>query len=283
MPIPAYPILILGGAIAGPSTFSLGTLCLVTITGALIADTFWYVAGKRYGRKALAKLCKISFSPDACIQQTESIFLRIGPVSLLFCKFIPGFASVSSAMAGALGLKARTFFFLDGLGAALWAGSAIALGKMFDTAINDLLEILILMGQWGAMLLVGVITIFIARKWWLRQRFIRDLRMSRISVEDLYQRMQSDNPPIILDTRPEHHLAEGWIPGAKHIQVEHIQQYVDEINADQEMILYCDCPNEVTAAKIAKAFIDQGFYNVRPLAGGINAWIENGYAISNLR
>ena len=108
--------------------------------------------GRRYGMRVLRTLCRISLSPDSCVTQTESIFVRFGPASMLFAKFVPGFASVATAMAGAVGLRYWKFLLFDALGALLWVGVAIALGQLFREAIVDILETLQSLGKYGLML-----------------------------------------------------------------------------------------------------------------------------------
>jgi rhodanese-related sulfurtransferase len=45
---------------------------------------------------------------------------------------------------------------------------------------------------------------------------------------------------------------------------------------DGEVIVYCACPNEATAVKVAQRLQKLGFKRIRPLQGGIDAWIEAG-------
>ena len=48
------------------------------------------------------------------------------------------------------------------------------------------------------------------------------------------------------------------------------------------MVLYCSCPNEVTAAKVAKKLIGRGYRKIRPLTGGIDAWRDAGFEVSTV-
>lgn len=279
LPIPAYPTLIVTAALNTSGEHAVATLLLLAVSGALIADTIWYLAGRRYGKRVLGKLCKLSLSPDSCIKQTEALYLRIGPPALLVCKFVPGFASISSALAGSSGTKLLTFLIMDGLGAAIWAGSAFWLGITFSSVIDQLLLVLVEMGRWGAMLVIGGLITFVAYKWLERYRFMKELRMARISVESLNELMERGERPVIIDTRTPDLLEDGWIPGAQFLPLAKLHEFELEIADNAEIILYCSCPNEVTAAKIAKAFISKGYLNVRPLAGGIDAWKLAGYRI----
>jgi rhodanese-related sulfurtransferase len=38
------------------------------------------------------------------------------------------------------------------------------------------------------------------------------------------------------------------------------------------IIVYCSCPNDVTAAQVAKHLVSHGFHRARPLLGGLDAW-----------
>ena len=279
LPIPAYPTLLITGSLAVNGHYSFTSILLIAVAAALIADMIWFYAGRKYGARVITKLCRISLSPDSCVKQTESLYLKLGPASLLFCKFIPGFASISSALAGSLKTKPITFLIFDCLGAAIWVGSGLLLGNLFSSVIDQLMDVLIALGKWGSLLIGLALVIFISKKWWDRHRFLKALRMARISVSALYDLIEKGANPVIVDTRAPHLIEDGWIPGARFIDHNKINEMVDQINYNDQIVLYCSCPNEVTAAKIAKAFISRGYINVRPLAGGIDAWSAAGYTL----
>ncbi len=279
LPIPAYPMLLITGSLSGDGHYSFASLWIIAVIAALIADCIWFYAGRKYGTRVINKLCKISLSPDSCVKQTESLFLKVGPASLLFCKFIPGFASISSVLAGSLKTRLLTFLFFDGLGAVIWVGSALLLGSLFSSAIDQLLNVLIELGKWGSALLGIALALFISKKWWERHRFLKSLRMAKISVNALYDLIEGGANPVIIDTRSPHLMEDGWIPGARFIDQNRVDELAEQISPDDEIVLYCSCPNDVTAAKIAKAFISKGYINVRPLAGGIDAWNAAGYSL----
>ena len=281
VPIPAYPTLVITGALSSRSDYSASTLLLTAVCAALIADVCWYLAGKRYGRNVMSALCRISLSPDSCVRQTESIYLRWGARSLAVAKFIPGFASIGSALAGTLGTRLFVFLFFDGLGAALWAGSAIWLGSLFRTTVDDLLRVLESLGKWGLLLAGLALITFIARKWWQRNQFMKSLRMARISVDELHQLRASSAAPVIVDVRPPHVQREGRIPGAIAISMEDMSELDIDMPADSEVIVYCACPNEASAARVAKQLMQKGYKRVRPLHGGIDAWVAAGHSLES--
>lgn len=194
----------------------------------------------------------------------------------MVAKFIPGFASIASVLAGAVGTRKASFLLFDLIGAAFWSGSAIYLGSLFNTAVDELLSILISLGKLGALLLGVALLLFILKKWWERYRFIKSLCMERVSVDELHSLMQSGHRPIIIDVRSSHAQALGRIPGAIPLSLEDI---VLNEPTSEEVIVYCDCPNDASAATVSKRLIQSGYGRVRPLAGGIEAWLAAGYAV----
>lgn len=277
-PIPAYPVLVVTGALEGGSLARLLWLTAIAVMAALIADVFWYHAGKTYGHRVLGRICRISLSPDACIRQTESVYGRWGAKSLLVAKFVPGFASIASALAGVVGTPLRTFVLFDTLGALIWVGSAVFLGSLFSSTVQDLLDVLTELGKWGLLLISIAFVVFVARKWWQRQRVVRSLKMPRISVQELAGLNAQGIHPTVIDVREPMLYGMGHIPGA-HSWAQRPEKgkpaYDRLLPREQHqhgLVVYCDCPNEISAARVARQLQRAGFTNVRPLVGGFTAW-----------
>jgi membrane protein DedA with SNARE-associated domain/rhodanese-related sulfurtransferase len=278
-PVPAYPTLMMASALLSDQPMSFRDLLLTAILAAIIADLIWFAAGKRYGKQVLALLCRISLSPDSCVRQTESLFHRWGAPSLLVAKFIPGFASIVSALAGALGTKTPVFLLFDCLGTAVWAGSALWLGLLFRSTIGDLMDVLESLGRWGLLLVLSALVLFVLHRWWQRRQFTKSLRMARISVAELHDLHLLGSEPVVVDVRPAHAQGEGRIPGALAIPMDKISKVVLDMPVDSEVIVYCACPNEASAAKVAKLLMNKGYKRVRPLTGGIDAWVAAGHGL----
>lgn len=279
LPLPAYPTLIITGALINRGDYSALALLATAVTGAVISDLLWYRAGTHYGRKVLTTLCRISLSPDSCVNQTESIYLRWGAPSLIVAKFIPGFASVASALAGTIGTRRANFIFFDAIGAALWAGVALFLGSLFSNAIDELLNVLVQLGKWGALLIGLAFAMFIAAKWWERYRFFKELRMARITVHELDELFRNGQMPIVLDVRSAQAQQRERIPGAIVVGLDAMNTFELKDAEDSEVIVYCACPNEASAARVAKLLMQKGFTRVRPLLGGIDAWVAAGFNV----
>jgi membrane protein DedA with SNARE-associated domain/rhodanese-related sulfurtransferase len=276
LPIPAYPLIVIAASIAHGSGESAWPLFFVAVAGALLADLAWYAGGRRLGPPLLRLMCRLSLSPDSCVAETRAIYSRWGPASLIFAKFVPGFAAVATTLAGETRTGVARFLFFDAIGAALWAGGAVLLGVVFHSAVAEVLAVLATFGRVALPLIVALIFAYVAWKWFERRRYIRRLRMDRVTVPELYELLQKDPKPLVLDVRSDaERSGSGWIPGARHVA----RAEAIEPGMGGEVIVYCDCPNEASAAKLAKALAARGFERVRPLGGGLSAWIAAGHAV----
>ncbi|MBS0448700.1 MAG: VTT domain-containing protein [Proteobacteria bacterium] len=280
LPLPAYPVLMLTGGLAARGDLSPVGLYAAAIIACLIADVAWYQAGQSFGRRVLRLLCRISLSPDSCVRQTETIFTRWGATSLLVAKFVPGFASVATALAGALGIRRASFLVFDTLGAAIWTGVGLLLGMLFSDAIGELMQTLTQLGRWGLGLILLALLLFVLSKWWQRYRFNRQLRMDRLSVADLAALLENGERPLIVDARSAFGRDEGRIPGAvPYATTGTWPEALGSHPRDGLIVVYCACPNDATAVTTARKLLEQGYKRVRPLAGGIDAWVAAGGAL----
>jgi rhodanese-related sulfurtransferase len=125
---------------------------------------------------------------------------------------------------------------------------------------------------------------YILLKWWQRRRLLLALRLARISVDELHRLIEEGAAPVVIDVRSQASrlIDTRIIPGALMADLRGIDQDLNHITIDQEVVIYCSCPNEVSAAKAAKGLLMQGYRRVRPLLGGLDAWADAGYDIDQL-
>ena len=278
LPIPAYPLLIIAGAWSAQGGAPFASILAAAISACLVADLCWYLAGQRLGSRVLRAMCRLSLEPDSCVSDSERMFSRFGTRVLTFAKFVPGLGAVATAMSGVVGAPLGYFLLYDVIGAALWAAAGIALGIVFHDAVDSVFAELATLGRIGAFVILGIFAAFLGLKWWRRHQFFQELRMSRISVEELARLREAGSSLIVIDARPSASRArDGMIPGAVAFEVL-LEEAAGKPQAG-EAVVYCACPNEATAARIAKQLITMGFHPVRPLAGGIHAWRAAGLAI----
>jgi len=281
LPLPSLPLLVAAGALAGAGQMSLLTALLVPVAASLPPDMAWYYLGRIKGGKVLGLLCRMSLEPDSCVRDTQNLFHRNGPRALLLAKFLPGFSTVAPPLAGIVGMGAATFFFYDAVGTLIWAGLCAGVGALFSNQLEQLLLFFDHAGGWFFITIGMCLAGFIGYKYLHRQKFLRDLRMAKISVDELKQRMDAGDPMTIVDVR--HPLAleldPETIPGAMNFLMEEIEHRHHEIPRDRDVILYCTCPNEVSSARTALLLKKKGIHRVRPLDGGLDAWRERKFPV----
>lgn len=283
-PIPALPVVLLAGAQAFDNPIYGVYALVLSVLACTIADLAWFWAGRRYGYRILKLLCRVSLSPDSCVRQTEANYERRGVATLVIAKFVPGLATVAPPVAGALGLKTSSFLLYNGAGAALWSGTGLVLGLVFHGQIDWLLARLAELGGHALVLILVLLALYMAYRLWDRWRFLRSLRTARITVDELYVMMNRGDDPIVLDVRSRTHreLDGRRIPGARPVDLDNLDRTLADIPRDRDVVVYCACPNEASAVKVAMLLRDRGIRSVRPLAGGIDAWIEAGLGIENI-
>jgi membrane protein DedA with SNARE-associated domain/rhodanese-related sulfurtransferase len=284
LPVPAIPTLVVAGALASQGKLSTPLLFAVALAGCLVADTAWYIAGRRFGNGVMKLLCKISLTPDSCVSETQSRFERWGVNALVVAKFVPGLATIAPPLAGATRISWPRFLFFNTIGAILWIGAGIGGGMLLGPQMEQLLARLDRIGTTAVVALAALLAAYIGFKWWERRRFFRTLRMARISVDELYNLIGLESNPVIVDVRSPTGLSlePRRIPGALHVPLHAVDLHVKHLPRDREIIVYCSCPNEASAAQVAKLLMNSGFSKVRPLHGGLDAWIAAGYPVDEL-
>ena len=281
LPIPAYPTLVTAGALGAASGADLPAIIIAAVAGSSIADLGWYYGGRYKGRGLLRTLCKVSLSPDSCVRQTETLFGRFGAYSLLIAKFFPGLTTITVSLSGITKVPLFAFLALDLAGAALFTGVPAVAGWLFHDAIADVLLTLARFGAGGILLLGTALAIFIGGRWWQRYNFQKQLRMDRITVEELIEMIDGGEPPLIFDVRSkESRLNDGIIPGALPGHPGEIDIAAAGYDRDREIVVYCACPSEASAAIACQHLKRAGFKKIRPLLGGIVAWQEAGREIT---
>ena len=284
VPVPAVPTLIVAGALAASDKLPMAGVIAVALLACLLSDAAWYLAGRRFGGGVMRTLCRISLSPDSCVKQSELRFQRWRGGMLLIAKFVPGLSTVAPPLVGAMGLGSAAFLLLDGVGSLLWAGLAVTLGYLFAAQIDLLLAALASAGTIAFEVVLALLLLYIAMKWWQRHRLLVALRMARISVEELNASITGGGLPLVIDVRSEaaRLLDTRVIPGALLGDLNAMAASVRNIPRERELVIYCSCPNEVSAAKAAKLLMGLGYRNVRPLLGGLDAWDAAGYPVDHV-
>jgi membrane protein DedA with SNARE-associated domain/rhodanese-related sulfurtransferase len=279
VPLPAAPWLLAAGALAATGKINWLVAVAAATFGSVLADVFWFNMGRYGGYRVLSFLCRISLEPDSCVRRTQDVFTRYGMRGVILAKFFPGLSILAAPLAGSAGVSASRFFFFAGLGSLLYAGCFIFLGLLFSNQLEQIIVALAGLGHGALALVVGVVAVYIGYKYFQRNRLLNELRMARITVDELHERQEAGENPVILDLRSHGELERnpGLIRGALHMTLDEVPTREHEIPRDRDIILYCSCPNEVSSARVALLLRRKGIRRVRPLLGGIDAWRARNY------
>src|SRR5438093_2349728 len=241
VPLPAAPWLLAAGALAGTGKMNWLVALSAAAVGSVLADLIWFYLGRYGGQRMLNLLCRISLEPDSCVRRTQDLFTRYGMRGVIVAKFIPGLSTLAPPLAGSSGVGAPRFFFFDGLGSLLYAGCFIVLGVLFSHQLEQVIVALASLGRSALGLVVGLVALYIGYKYYQRQRLLKELRMARITVDELHQKLETGENPSILDLRSESELERdpALIRGARHITMDDVQARQHEIPRDRDIILYC--------------------------------------------
>jgi len=241
VPIPSAPVLIAAGALAAHGHLSFFKLLVLGVVASLMGDLVWYQLGRTRGHDVLRFLCRLSLEPDSCVRHTENVFARHGDRALLLAKFIPGFGVAVPPMAGHLGMRLARFILLDVLGAILWICAFSGAGFLFSEQIEDVALTVARLGNGAVILAAGGLVGYLVGKYVQRRRYLRKLRVARISPDELMRKLAAGEDPVIIDLR--HALDRGSeevrLPGAINMVPEEVARRHVEIPRDRDIILYC--------------------------------------------
>lgn len=276
-PVPAAPLLVVAGGLAAAGRLSAVSLVVAAVLANVLGDAIWFIAGRSYGHRVLRLLCRVSLSPDVCVRQSESLIARWGGSSLLAAKFLPGISVVAAPMAGALGMGWRRFIAYDAVAGLVWTACFLGLGLIFSDQIQDVLDFLSNAGMFAVAAIVAVLALLVGNRWRRRRQMAKlQGEVERISVEDAAALCEQDMAPLFIDVRSDPGRAADprTLPGALNIPLTRLPEYAAQLPDDRLLVLYCNCPNEVSAIQGAHELLKRGHPRVLALDGGLDGWHE---------
>jgi len=281
LPIPAGPLLLAAGALAGTHRMNLVAVFALSLAAAATADLGWYWLGRWRGVGILKLICRISLEPDSCVRKTQTTFARRGARALIIAKFVPGLNSVAAPLSGISRMRLQRFTIFGGLGGILWASAYIGTGYLFSGELERVAAHLAFLGGGLLVLLVAALAGYIGLKFFNRRRFLDKLRIARITPEELKQRMDAGEDVVIVDLRSalEVDAEPETIPGAVRMDAADLEEAFEVIPRDREIVVFCSCPNEATSARVALRLRALGITQIRPLADGLEAWRRLGFPL----
>ncbi|MCJ0764862.1 VTT domain-containing protein [Variovorax terrae] len=276
LPVPAVPTLLLAGSLA-LSAGSLGPVLVAAILASVLADGLWYGAGRHFGYRVLAGLCRLSINPGSCVSETEARFVRWGVSSLVVAKFVPGFSTVAPPIAGALRMRLPGFLAATAFGAGLWAGAALVAGWLLRDAVTSIIAALDAYSGRVLLAVLLLVALWLGWKLWQKYRFRRLGAVPHITPVELIAALAAEDPaprPLLLDLRSAVMIAEtGPVAGARAASIDELPQAVRDWPRELPIVTMCACPEDATAIQAAHRLREAGYLSVRPLRGGYHAWM----------
>src|SRR6185436_17722171 len=195
----------------------------------------------RRGVRVLQFFCRISLEPDYCVRRTEMSFARYGAKTLVVGKIVPGVSALATPMAGIYGLSRSRFVFFDGLGILIWIGAFELLGYVFSDQLEDVVAYASRFGGLLIILVVGGLAAYVAWKYLQRRRFLRSLRVARITPDQLKADLDSGADVLIVDLRHgiEDETEPRTLPGAIRQAAETLEERGAELPRGKTLVLYC--------------------------------------------
>jgi membrane protein DedA with SNARE-associated domain/rhodanese-related sulfurtransferase len=282
LPVPSAPLLLAAGALSGMRQMNLGMAITFAVIGAVASDSMWYELGRQKGVRVLQLLCRISLEPDSCVRRTQVSFTRNGPRVLLAAKFIPGLNAMAAPLSGIIKMGWRKFLLFDTIGALAWVAACTITGYVFSGELERVAARASYLGAWLLVLLLAAFAGYILWKFYHRQKFLRKLRIARITPEELKEKLDAGEDILVVDLRHslDFDANPETIPGALHVDAAELEEAYQVIPRDREIVLFCACPNEVTAARLALILRSKGITRIRPLSEGYEGWRSRGFPMS---
>jgi membrane protein DedA with SNARE-associated domain/rhodanese-related sulfurtransferase len=281
VPLPSIPLLLTAGTLSGTHDLRQGWAVLSVVAACLVGDTAWFSLGRRFGASMVRLVCRLSLESATCVRRTEDYFQRHGAQTLLLAKFVPGLGTVAAPIAGQTGMRYRIFLLYDLAGALIWSVSVTMVGRFFGDYLNHHPHAWASVGHSAGLLFLLLVAAFLGYRVFKQQAFLRQVRGAKIEPETLKEMLDSGRPVYVVDLRhPLDYLPDPrMIPGAVLLTPSTLRERSAEIPRDQDVVLYCTCPNDATSARTAMQLRRLGIYRVRPLHGGYEGWKRRGYPL----
>ena len=240
IPVFTTPVVVGAGLLAASGKLSLALVIVITVVATLLGDWVWFELGRRRGNKVVGLLCRISLSRDSCVERTKKFSKKHSDLSLLYTKFVPGVSHISPPLAGMSGISLGRFTAFNFAGTLLWASALAISGWVSMRPLESARIATYVLATLPVLILLFIIGNLIW-KYVQKQRFIRSLRMERLSAKQLAERLESEDKPLVIDLRHPLDVLHDprGIPGAINVLPEDIEAKAKELPLEREFIIVC--------------------------------------------
>ena len=107
-----------------------------------------------------------------------------------------------------------------------------------------------------------------------------EFEWTEITVDELFERVNSDQPPLLIDVRSPAEFNEGYghIPDARSIPVLELESSIEDLEPFKEKEIVTMCPGGGLSLVAVDILEKAGFKDVKSLKGGTDLWHKKGYS-----
>lgn len=179
-PLPGETVIIAASIYAGAGTLNIWTVAAVAFAAAVVGDNIGFVIGRHGGRALIERYGRYIGATPERFGKAERFFLRHGHWIVVVARFIEGLRQLNGIIAGASGMRWRTFAISQSLGAAVWVGCWTAVGYTAGSHITVIYDAFARAGY----VLVGLVVVALV-VWLLRRRRRRGQEATAVSDDDV--------------------------------------------------------------------------------------------------
>jgi rhodanese-related sulfurtransferase len=103
-----------------------------------------------------------------------------------------------------------------------------------------------------------------------------------ITVEELFDRLDSDPPALLIDVRSAEDFTGGYghIPNAVSIPMLELESNIEYLRSYKDKEIVTMCPGGGLSLVAIDILTEAGFRDVKSLKGGTDLWYKKGYLIT---
>ncbi len=238
-----------------------------------------------YGGGTLKVLCKLSLSRDTCVKKTERFFDVGGCACLRSRNSCRGLSIVVHPEAGATWYPvSRVPELRRCRRRVVGRHRGLIIGVLFAEQIDLLFAGASRLGRATGIVIVVLLQIYGAYRWFRRRQLVNELpagrdRRRRTPHADRCGRITR---AVRYPVTGKAQARTGRHSGSEFADERQLADVLARYPRNRKVVIYCSCPNEVSAAWMAKQMTDAGFTDVLPLLGGLDAWRDAGYHLESL-
>jgi hypothetical protein len=133
------------------------------------------------------------------------------------------------------------FLLFSVLGSLLWLGTYMGVGYLFSGQIERIAQHASALGSGLLVLLATALASYILYKFLTRQKLLRNLRISRITVDELKEKLDAGESLSMVDLRHplDFEADPQTIPGAVHLNSKELTEKHELLPSGREVILFC--------------------------------------------